>query len=92
MKDSLCSDSVPESWRIYWTNSPLISWAVDLKRRVNFMRKAVESPKEIYSYDLSAFLNPHKFLTLITLSMASNYEEAKTLDQLDLVYEVKDKM
>jgi len=24
--------------------------------------------------------------------MASNYEEAKTLDQLDLVYEVKDKM
>lgn len=89
---ALAQQEVPEAWKIYWTDSPVLVWAKEVYRRVTFLRKATTDVKEVVSYDLSAFLNPKKFLTVLTLFMASNYEEAKTLDQLDLVYEVKDKM
>lgn len=44
---ALAQHTVPDSWRIYWTNSPVLAWAKEISRRVNFMRKATLDVKEV---------------------------------------------
>lgn len=49
------------------------------------MRDTLTDLSQVKSYDISAFFNPKKFLNVLTISMLANYEEVKTLDQVELI-------
>lgn len=76
---------MPKRWRRYYTNKNLIDWTKNLASRINFMRDTLSDLSQVKSYDISAFFNPKKFLNVLTISMLSNYEEVKTLDQVELM-------
>jgi len=71
-----------------------MDWVKNLKYRVDFIRDALAKMNDVKSYDMNAFFNPKKFLNVLTIAMLSKYQEeaAKTLDQVELVFEVKDKL
>lgn len=85
VKQALVHNQVPKRWRRYYTNKNLIDWTKNLASRINFMRDTLSDLSQVKSYDISAFFNPKKFLNVLTISMLSNYEEVKTLDQVELM-------
>jgi len=88
-KNAILDNRVPENWKYQYTSKNLKSWLKELSDKIEFNRASMRDMLNVKSFWIGSFLNPKKFFNAVTLQMISLYEEKKTLDEIELSFEVR---